>query len=304
MADSEQSVTVPAAISSEQLGTPIVHRTVIRPSRGWVALNLGELWDLPRAALLPRPGATSRSATSRRRSARPGRSSSRCSRWSSSASSSGGSRSMPSDGMPVPALRVRRRSCRGALRVRAHAVGNSLVAQPEPDHQGLLPAADHPARRGARGPGRLRDRVRRAARDDGSSTASCRGPRVLAVPLVVLLAVVTALAVGLWLSALNVQYRDVRYTSRSSIQLWLFADAGRLSRAASSRSAGALLYGLNPMVGRRRGLPLGAARRTGRPAADGRSCRRSARRCCVLVGGLFYFRRDRERRFADRGLSR
>jgi len=46
---------------------------------------------------------------------------------------------------------------------------------------------------------------------------------VLAAPLFVLLAVITALAVGMWLSALNVQYRDVRYTIPFLTQLWLFA---------------------------------------------------------------------------------
>src|SRR5438045_2121628 len=49
------------------------------------------------------------------------------------------------------------------------------------------------------------------------------GTAVLALPLFILLAVATALGVGLWLSALNVQYRDVRYTIGFLTQFWLFA---------------------------------------------------------------------------------
>src|SRR5215471_18171415 len=46
---------------------------------------------------------------------------------------------------------------------------------------------------------------------------------VLVLPLFLLLALVTALAVGLWLSALNVKYRDVRYTIPFLVQFWLYA---------------------------------------------------------------------------------
>src|SRR3982075_1705247 len=46
---------------------------------------------------------------------------------------------------------------------------------------------------------------------------------VVTLPGFILLAIMTALGVGLWLSALNVQYRDVRYTINFLIQFWLFA---------------------------------------------------------------------------------
>jgi lipopolysaccharide transport system permease protein len=48
-------------------------------------------------------------------------------------------------------------------------------------------------------------------------------PAVLALPLFVLLAVITTAALGIWLAALNVRYRDVRYAVPFVIQLWLFA---------------------------------------------------------------------------------
>src|SRR5882762_10435623 len=49
------------------------------------------------------------------------------------------------------------------------------------------------------------------------------GWAIVTLPGFILLAVLTALAVGLWLSALNVQYRDVRYTINFLFQFWLFA---------------------------------------------------------------------------------
>ena len=71
---------------------------------------------------------------------------------------------------------------------------------------------------------------------------------VLCLPLFILLTVVAALAVGLWLSALNVQFRDVRYTLTFLTQFWMFATpvAYPLSIVPERWRA---IYGLNPMVG-------------------------------------------------------
>lgn len=71
---------------------------------------------------------------------------------------------------------------------------------------------------------------------------------VLAVPFYLLLAAVTALGVGLWLSALNAQYRDVRYVVPFLVQFWLLATP--IAYPASLVPAQwRLLYGLNPMAG-------------------------------------------------------
>ncbi|HVO41694.1 MAG TPA: ABC transporter permease [Aggregatilineales bacterium] len=71
---------------------------------------------------------------------------------------------------------------------------------------------------------------------------------LLFLPGFLLLALVTALGVGLWISALNVQYRDFRYVTGFLVQVWLFA-----SPVAYSSSIVPLglrsLYGINPMVG-------------------------------------------------------
>lgn len=71
---------------------------------------------------------------------------------------------------------------------------------------------------------------------------------VLALPLFLLLALLTALAVGLWLSALNVRYRDVGHTIPFLIQLWMFASpiAYPVSLVPEKWR---MLYSLNPMVG-------------------------------------------------------
>lgn len=72
--------------------------------------------------------------------------------------------------------------------------------------------------------------------------------QLLTLPLFVLLAVLTAFAVGLWLSALNVRYRDVRHTMTFLVQLWFFLTPVAYSSAIVPDRWRAL-YDLNPMAG-------------------------------------------------------
>jgi lipopolysaccharide transport system permease protein len=72
---------------------------------------------------------------------------------------------------------------------------------------------------------------------------------ILTLPLFILFALVTALAVGLWLSALNVEYRDVQYTIPFILQLWLYASPVAYSADLIPQGAWRMLYGLNPMAG-------------------------------------------------------
>src|SRR5262245_66593440 len=71
---------------------------------------------------------------------------------------------------------------------------------------------------------------------------------ILALPLFLLLTVLTAVAVGLWLSALNVRYRDVSYVIPFLTQVWMFASpvAYPVSMVPEKWR---LLYSLNPMDG-------------------------------------------------------
>jgi lipopolysaccharide transport system permease protein len=121
------------------------------------------------------------------------------------------------------------------------------------------------------------------------------GPTAFTLPLFALLAALTAFAVSLWLSALNVQYRDIRYTLPFLVQFWLFATPVAYPSTLVDERWRAL-YGLNPMAGVVEGFRWALL---GRPAAPGPIILVStATVLAVLVGGLYYFRRM-ERTFAD-----
>jgi lipopolysaccharide transport system permease protein len=117
------------------------------------------------------------------------------------------------------------------------------------------------------------------------------------MPLLLLLALVTALGCGLWLSALNVKYRDVRYVVGFLAQIWLFATP--VAYPASLLSGrGRLVYSLNPMVGVVEGFRR-TLLRTQTAAGLSTSIAISATAALlILVTGAFYFRRM-EKTFAD-----
>jgi lipopolysaccharide transport system permease protein len=118
---------------------------------------------------------------------------------------------------------------------------------------------------------------------------------ILTFPLFILFALATALAVGLWLSALNVEYRDVRYTIPFLTQFWLFATPIAYSSSLVPERWRAL-YGLNPMAGVVEGFRWALL---GKSGGIGPMVIVSALAVIVmLVGGLIYFRRM-ERTFAD-----
>jgi lipopolysaccharide transport system permease protein len=118
---------------------------------------------------------------------------------------------------------------------------------------------------------------------------------ILVVPLVLLLVFASALAFSLWLSALSVEFRDVRYVVPLLVQLGLLASPVAYDISTIGATWRPIL-GLNPMTGaielfRWAVLGLGAP-----PASTiAVSC---AVTSVVLVGGAFYFR-ALERRFAD-----
>lgn len=115
---------------------------------------------------------------------------------------------------------------------------------------------------------------------------------ILTVPLFVMLAMAAALAVGLWLATLNVQYRDVRYAIPFLIQFWLFITPVAYSSSLILDRVpgyGRFLYGLNPMAGVVEGFRWALL---GKSGAVGPLIFVSA---LVVVGlllsGLIYFRR-------------
>lgn len=115
------------------------------------------------------------------------------------------------------------------------------------------------------------------------------------LPLFLLFAVATALSVSLWLSALNVRFRDVRYTITFLTQFWLFATpVAYSSRLVPERFR--VLYALNPMAGVVEGFRWALL---GKVAPSLPVIAASAAVVAVLLaGGLVYFRRM-EQMFAD-----
>jgi lipopolysaccharide transport system permease protein len=111
---------------------------------------------------------------------------------------------------------------------------------------------------------------------------------MLWLPGFLLLAILTALGVGLWLSALNAIYRDVKYVMPFLVQFWMFASPVAYP---SSLVPGKWrwLYGLNPMSGVIEGFRWSLA---GSGEAPGRMIVfSSAAVVVILLGGLAYFQK-------------
>jgi len=118
---------------------------------------------------------------------------------------------------------------------------------------------------------------------------------IVTLPLFVLLAVCTALSVGVWLSALNVRYRDVRHTVPFLVQIWMFASpvAYPVNLVPEKWR---LLYSLNPMVGVIEGFRWAIL---GKTSPDFKVVWVSVGVILgLLAGGVIYFKRM-ESKFAD-----
>jgi homopolymeric O-antigen transport system permease protein len=120
-------------------------------------------------------------------------------------------------------------------------------------------------------------------------------PAILALPLLAALAMVTAFAVGLWTSALNVKYRDVQYLMPFLMQVWLFASPVAYSATLVRGRVWQVLYGMNPLTGVIEGFRWSII---GTPAPGLMVLPSLAVTAALLVGGFVYFRRM-EVAFAD-----
>jgi lipopolysaccharide transport system permease protein len=120
-------------------------------------------------------------------------------------------------------------------------------------------------------------------------------PKIVAIVPFVLLATITSLAVAFWLSAVNVEYRDVRYVIPFLTQLWLFATPIAYPSSLLSEPW-RTVYALNPMVGVVEGFRW-ALLDTG-PAPGPMILVSSVVALVLLVSGAYYFRRM-EASFAD-----
>ena len=118
---------------------------------------------------------------------------------------------------------------------------------------------------------------------------------VVFLPVFLVLALLATLAVSLWLSALNVEFRDVRYTLPFLVQLWLFATPIAYPSSLLSEPW-RTVYGLNPMVGVVDGFRWALLDGAAQPGSI--VIVSSLATVALLIGGAFYFRRM-ERTFAD-----
>jgi lipopolysaccharide transport system permease protein len=118
---------------------------------------------------------------------------------------------------------------------------------------------------------------------------------ILYLPFFVLLALLTALAVGLWLSALNVKYRDVQHAIPFIIQAWMYASPVAYSSGLIPEGWGRIVYGLNPLAGVIQGFRwalLGAA------PPDELMVASTIMVVILFLSGLYYFK-HMEKTFAD-----
>ena len=119
---------------------------------------------------------------------------------------------------------------------------------------------------------------------------------VWSLPLFILLALISSLGIGLWLSAMNVKYRDIGYVTPFLVQFWMYITPIAYP-ASLVPEKWKLIYALNPMTGVVEGFRwalLGSA-----SSAPGPMMIVSTSISLVLlITGMFYFRRM-EREFAD-----
>lgn len=121
------------------------------------------------------------------------------------------------------------------------------------------------------------------------------GPQILFLPLFLLLATVTVLGVGLWLSAMYVEYRDIRYVIPFLTQIWMYLTP-IVYPSSLVPEKWRVLYALNPMVGVTEGIRWSVAGT--RPPESAVLTSSILAGALLLVTGVYYFRRM-EKHFAD-----
>ena len=117
---------------------------------------------------------------------------------------------------------------------------------------------------------------------------------ILWLPVFLLLAMATAFGAGLWFSSLNIKYRDIRYVVPFLIQIWLFASPVVYSSNLLPEKY-QLIYALNPMAGVIEGFRWSIL---GTTPPGSMIAVWAAIVIVIVVTGTFYFRRG-ERTFAD-----
>jgi len=118
---------------------------------------------------------------------------------------------------------------------------------------------------------------------------------MLWLPLLLVLAYITSLGAGLWLSALNVRFRDVKYAVPFLVQFWMYATPIAYP-SSLLHEPWKTLYGLNPMAGVVEGFRWAMLGKNTHPGPM--IIASAVVAVAILIGGAFYFRRM-EKSFAD-----
>jgi lipopolysaccharide transport system permease protein len=288
--------TVPSAtevLRAAVDGHRVVEPTVIKPSRGWTALQLGELWRYRELVYF----LTWRDIKVRYKQTALGAA------WAIIQPLAtmivftlifGRIAHLPSEGVPYPVFTFAALLPWTYFAYVLQQSGNSLISNANMLSKVYFPRLALPLSTGLAG---LVD----------FAIAFCvflvmmffyhlhPGIRLITLPLFLLLAIVTAMGVGLWLSALSVAYRDVKYAIPFLLQVWLYASpvayAAQLVTGKYS-----VLYSVNPMAGVIEGFRwalLGTSRPPGLSIVPS-----IVASCVLLISGLYYFKRV-ERTFAD-----
>ena len=118
---------------------------------------------------------------------------------------------------------------------------------------------------------------------------------ILLIPIFTLIALLSALAAGLWLAALNVKYRDIKQISPFLIRIWMWVSPVAYSATEVPTGIWRVIYGLNPMAGVIQGFRWALV---GGERPDVLIFLSIGIVCILLITGLIYFRKT-EAYFAD-----
>lgn len=118
---------------------------------------------------------------------------------------------------------------------------------------------------------------------------------LLFLPLFILLAIAASLAVGIWLAALNVRFRDIAYVTPFLIQLSLYLSPVAYSAQLVPGGVWRYVYALNPLVGVIQGFRWSLVKG---PGPDSTLLVSLVVVSALLLSGIYYFRRT-EKTFAD-----
>jgi len=121
---------------------------------------------------------------------------------------------------------------------------------------------------------------------------------VIWLPFFVLQIIITALGIGFWFSAMNVQFRDVKYVIPFATQLWMFITPIVYPSSLIENDTLRAIYGLNPMAGVIEGFRWALIGEEAAPAPDVMVAMSFVVSLILLVTGLIYFKRM-EKTFAD-----